>query len=640
MSKRVVRLRQEKRGFQLLSKLAPSFSAYSDLNLMFRVVAAAPTIDEMNQQVEAAFDATKPTVLYVECDPDLRLQVRDIFGERYNLFLASDGADGLRKARHYGADAIVIDQMLPRINGREFLLALRDDTNLRSIPVVFLAAQYGVEGRVESLEAGADDCIDRPFLNAELQARVSNLIRARRQERELGELNRRLRCQVRNQLAELARVGEAEQFVQRPVLEALRRSGRAGIAPVRRPVTVLVTELATLAALAERFDEPTLATMADEHFGAVCGICTARGGTIDGLSGASISALFVATEDCSAEQAAWSALQAAFEIRQKMLELAAAARRRGIAEDQLRGIGIASGSCLIGAFGGETLRSYTAIGQAVRNAAELHAVAAHGAIACDHATRSMLASQICASVLDGPHERRGVPGQRYEVTALACEVEPTISMRPTPRTLAAASGGRVFRREGDYWTIAYDEIVLRIRHSKGTGYLGQLLARPQVEIHVCELVQVVERDEPAPRAMSSHEATYLGLRAGVAETAIPRLDPRAKRAYRERLDDLADQLEEARSFGDRERAARAESERTLLARELAAAVGLRGRDRLATATVERFRINVTRSLKALLHKFRQESSELGRHLGASIRTGTFCSYSPSPGAAEVWNVSF
>jgi hypothetical protein len=116
------------------------------------------------------------------------------------------------------------------------------------------------------------------------------------------------------------------------------------------------------------------------------------------------------------------------------------------------------------------------------------------------------------------------------------------------------------------------------------------------------------------------------------------LDAQAKAEYRRRLEEMESELDEARAFGDPERAARAEEERDFLVRELASAVGLGGRDRRLGSPAERARVSVTRAIRSALARIDEHSSALGDHLERTIRTGTFCSYRPDPRAPIDWRV--
>jgi hypothetical protein len=172
-------------------------------------------------------------------------------------------------------------------------------------------------------------------------------------------------------------------------------------------------------------------------------------------------------------------------------------------------------------------------------------------------------------------------------------------------------------REGEYWTITHDEAVLRLRHTKGLVYLAQLLGQPDTELHAIAL-----------------EASGPFERAG----AIPRLDPEAKLAYRARIDELRGEATDAVRRGDLEVGERCETEIGLLLRELAAGIGLGGRDRGFASAVERARVNVTRNLHAAIDRISEANPVLGRHLATSVRTGAFCCYAPDPTAAIRWLV--
>ncbi len=187
----------------------------------------------------------------------------------------------------------------------------------------------------------------------------------------------------------------------------------------------------------------------------------------------------------------------------------------------------------------------------------------------------------------------------------------------------------MFRREGEYWSIAYEGGAFRLKDSKGLRYLARLLAEPGREIHALDLVAGERGTGDAARTA---EPGLTPSRGDAAEI----LDVQAKAEYRRRLDDLEDELEEARAFGDTERAARAEAERDFLVRELAAAIGLGGRDRRMGSPSERARVSVTRAIRSALARIQEHSPALGEHLERTIRTGTYCSYAPDPRASIDW----
>jgi hypothetical protein len=174
---------------------------------------------------------------------------------------------------------------------------------------------------------------------------------------------------------------------------------------------------------------------------------------------------------------------------------------------------------------------------------------------------------------------------------------------------AAAVGVNVFRREGDVWTIAYAGRTVRLRDARGLRYLHVLLGHPDREFHVAQLAS--ELQAPAEAA-----------------AGFEVLDAQARAAYRERVEELRDTVEEAQRFGDVERAARAQAELEFLLQELGAAVGLGGRSRRTADSAERARKAVSNRIRAAVARISGEHPPLGRHLERAVRTGSFCSYTP------------
>jgi tetratricopeptide (TPR) repeat protein len=182
----------------------------------------------------------------------------------------------------------------------------------------------------------------------------------------------------------------------------------------------------------------------------------------------------------------------------------------------------------------------------------------------------------------------------------------------------ATTETNVFRREGDYWSVVFEGRTVRVRDLKGMRYLAQLLAHPGREFHVLDLV-----------AVETGQQMALGDAGEI-------LDERAKTAYRRRLAEIEDDIEQARALGDDRREAQADAERDFLVRELARAVGLGGRDRRAASASERARSGVTRAIRQGIARIGEHHPELGEHLNRAVSTGTYCAYVPDPGAPAAW----
>jgi tetratricopeptide (TPR) repeat protein len=191
----------------------------------------------------------------------------------------------------------------------------------------------------------------------------------------------------------------------------------------------------------------------------------------------------------------------------------------------------------------------------------------------------------------------------------------------------------VFRREGDFWSVVFEEQTVRLRDLKGLHYLARLLADPGREFHVLDLVSG-DRVEPG-NARSAAEPG-LTFRGGLDAGEL--LDARAKQAYRRRLAEIDEDLAEARTMGDSARAAQADAERDFIVRELARAVGLGGRDRHAASVSERARASVTRAVRQAMARIREHNSPLAEHLDRAIRTGTYCAYLPDSRVPVDWHL--
>ncbi len=206
---------------------------------------------------------------------------------------------------------------------------------------------------------------------------------------------------------------------------------------------------------------------------------------------------------------------------------------------------------------------------------------------------------------------------------------------------AKAEGSNVFRREGETWEIAWRGSSSRFKDSKGLGYIAHLLRYSGQQFHVIDMINpgafdVTEDDDSAEARRPPEREGYQALALGDAGAM---LDPQAKAQYKRRLEELREELEEARHFNNESRAQKAEDEIDAITRELSRAVGLSGRNRLAASATERARVNVTRAIKAAIERIRLQNPDLATNLERKIRTGTFCCYSPDAAEAdESWEI--
>ena len=223
-----------------------------------------------------------------------------------------------------------------------------------------------------------------------------------------------------------------------------------------------------------------------------------------------------------------------------------------------------------------------------------------------------------------------VPGVVHErASALRLTAETT----PEPG-LTSQPDANLFRKEGDYWTLAYQGSTCHLKDSRGLRAIAVLLHTPGQEQHILDILTALGEGQRTARRQESGVDT-----SGVPQGSLgATLDVTAKTDYKRRLLDLRATLAEAQRCHDLVRAAQAQAEIDWLSNELAAAFGLGGRSRQVGADAERARSTVTKAIKAAVHKIRQSHPALGHHLATHLKTGLFCQYRPAPGQPTCWTL--
>ena len=164
------------------------------------------------------------------------------------------------------------------------------------------------------------------------------------------------------------------------------------------------------------------------------------------------------------------------------------------------------------------------------------------------------------------------------------------------------------------WSLSCNGRVVRLKDSRSMRTLARLVASPDRDFHVLDLVAV---GEPA----ASGDPVDVG-------DAGELLDDRARDSYRRRLAELRETLAEAESMADQLRVTRAREEIEILGAELSRAVGLSGRQRRASGAAERARVAVQRRIRDAIRRIGETLPQMGRHLDWAVRTGSYCSYRP------------
>lgn len=193
---------------------------------------------------------------------------------------------------------------------------------------------------------------------------------------------------------------------------------------------------------------------------------------------------------------------------------------------------------------------------------------------------------------------------------------------PASRTTASAR----LRRSGDTWVAESDGATVPLRMTKGLRYLAELLAAPGIEQHVLDLVDRIEG--VAPEGIDRRRIGHAGQTADIT----------ARSAYRQRIETLRMEIEDALEAGADDRAAEQQTECDELVAQLAAAFGLGGRGRLVSSAAERARLNVTRAVRTAIDRIAEALPEAGRVLDRHVRTGLYCAFEPDATDTVIWIV--
>lgn len=258
---------------------------------------------------------------------------------------------------------------------------------------------------------------------------------------------------------------------------------------------------------------------------------------------------------------------------------------------------------------------------------------------------------VARMVLGDAHSRLGNHGQarmewqaarsafeEFGADGWAARAESLLGASPSPVTPPRIDADDVavatFLLDGDTRTVCFGGLTARVRDLKGLRYLARLLAEPGREYHALDLVAVEQGTLPVGQTAGGE----LGDLNSEAGAGLPLIDEQAREAYRRRLAEVDDDIEEATRMNDVGRLDLAQRDREYLIAELSAAVGLGGRHRAVGSNAERARTSVTRSLRYALERLGQHHPGLATHLQQAVHTGTYCSYTPDPLTPIRWQV--
>jgi DNA-binding response OmpR family regulator len=322
---------------------------------------------------------TKPAkVLVVDDTPANVKLLADLLSVKgYEVATAANGEDGLKRLAETRPDLVLLDVMMPGMNGYEVCRAIRADKSNGILPVVMVTSLDPTQERIKGLEAGADDFLTKPINQPELLARVKSLLRIKQLYDQLGELNAGLEKRVAEQVAEVERLARLKRFVS-PRVGELILAGEVDdpLKTHRREITVVFTDLRGFTAFSDGAEPEEVMSVLREYHATLGHIVLAHEGTIEHFSGDGVMILF--NDPIPLAEPELAAIRMAIEMREAVAKLATGWKKRG--HDLGFGVGIANGYATLGAIGFEGRRDYGAIGPVTNLAARLCAEASSGQV--------------------------------------------------------------------------------------------------------------------------------------------------------------------------------------------------------------------------------------------------------------------
>jgi adenylate cyclase len=322
-------------------------------------------------------------ILIVDDEPfNLDLLEQELQDQGYVIERATDGAEALEKVPSFLPDVILLDYMMPNMNGLEVLGRLRKDETHKGIPVILLTAKATQEDKIRGLDAGADDYVVKPFDSFELMARVRAMIRIKEMHDLLEDWNRNLADKVARQVEELERVKRLKRYLSPQIAETILGEDESHFKSHRREITVVFLDLRGFTAFSESAEPEEVMEVLRGYHAEMGKLIFEYGGTLERFAGDGIMIFF--NDPVLCPDHIEKAVRMALDMQLRVAELRKGWLKRGYDLDL--GIGLAAGYATLGNIGFEGRMDYGAIGNVTNLTARLCGEAMGGQILVDRKT--------------------------------------------------------------------------------------------------------------------------------------------------------------------------------------------------------------------------------------------------------------
>jgi class 3 adenylate cyclase len=297
-----------------------------------------------------------------DLETNRELLSRRLARDGHRVATAESGRKALEMLAAEEFDLVLLDLMMPEMNGFEVLAHMKDDPNLMTLPVIMVSAFDETDSVIRCIEAGADDYLPKPFNPTLLRARIkSGLEKKQWQDRE-----RQQKQFIRQAFSRYISPAVVDQLVADPGLLSLRGE--------RLEITCVFTDLAGFTTLMEDSDPARVLPLLNDYLDGMCKIVRDHDGTIDKIVGDALHVFFGAP--LAQPDHAGRAVTTAMAMDAYAREFTASDAARAVEFGGTR-IGVHTGLAVVGNFGGESFFDYTAHGDTVNTAARMESANSH-----------------------------------------------------------------------------------------------------------------------------------------------------------------------------------------------------------------------------------------------------------------------
>jgi adenylate cyclase len=348
----------------------------------------------------------KSKILVVDDTPDNLFLMSALLEDKYELVTASSGAQALEIVRSaQRPELILLDIMMPEMDGYEVMRRLRKDPATAGIPVIFLTALTSIEEEQFGLDLGAVDYITKPISPPVVMARVNSHLERNANAQRLQALSEKL-----------------GRYLAPQVYKSLFDGSRdAEIRTQRKKLTVFFSDIKDFTASTAKWQPEEITFLLNSYFSEMSKIALEYGGTLDKFIGDAMVIFFGDPETRGVKEDARQCVKMAIAMQRRMAELQILWREMGSEKTFQVRMGINTGYCDVGNFGSDVRMDYTIIGREVNLAARLEQAAVPGGIIISKETYGLVRDEIVA-LEQQPITAKGFP-EPIEAFAVQEEAE-------------------------------------------------------------------------------------------------------------------------------------------------------------------------------------------------------------------------